>query len=65
MGYSPQQVKELEDAINARPCDLVVAATQMDLRRVLRINKPCEPVRYELQVIGQLTLADLLGERFA
>ena len=42
MGYSPQQVEELGDTVNATPCDLVVAATPIDLRRVLQINKPCE-----------------------
>jgi predicted GTPase len=62
MGYRPQQVKELEDTINATPCDLDMAATPLDLRRVLRINKSCERVRYELQETGQPTLANLLGE---
>jgi predicted GTPase len=65
MGNGPQQVKELQDAINATICDLIVAATPLDLRRVLRVNKPCERVWYDLQEIGQPTLADLLGERFA
>jgi len=65
MGYGPQQVKELEETINATPCDLVVVATPIDLRRVAHIEKPCDRVRYELQEIGQPTLADLLSERFA
>jgi predicted GTPase len=65
MGYGPQQVKELEETINATPCELVVVATPIDLRRVARIDKPCDRVRYELQEIGQPTLADLLSERFA
>ena len=65
MGYGPQQVKELEETINATPCDLVVVATPIDLRRVAHIEKPCVRVRYELQEIGQPTLADLLSERFA
>lgn len=65
MGYGSQQVKELEQTINATPCDLVVVATPIDLRRVAHIEKPCDRVRYELQEIGQPTLADLLSERFA
>jgi predicted GTPase len=65
MGYGPQQVKELEETINATPCELVVVATPIDLRRVARIDKPCDRVRYELQEIGQPILADLLSERFA
>jgi predicted GTPase len=65
MGYGPQQVKELEDTINATPCELVVVATPIDLRRVARIDRPCERVRYELQEIGQPTLEDPLREMFA
>jgi predicted GTPase len=65
MGYGPQQVKELEGTINATPCELIVVATPIDLRRVAHIERPCERVRYELQVIGQPTLADLLSEMLA
>lgn len=65
MGYDPRQVKELEKTINATPCDLVMVATPIDLRRVVQISKPCDRVRYDLQEIGQPTLADLLSERFA
>ena len=65
MGYGPRQVKELEKTINATPCELVMVATPIDLRRVVQISKPCDRVRYHLQEIGQPTLADLLSERFA
>lgn len=65
MGYRQEQTKELEETINATPCDLVIVATPIDLRRIMRINKPCDRVRYELQEIGQPTLADILKERFS
>ena len=65
MGYGPQQVKELEETINATPCELVVVATPIDLRRVARIDRPCDRVRYELQEIGQPTLEDPVREIFA
>lgn len=65
MGYGPQQVKELEETINATPCELVVVATPIDLRRVARIDRPCDRVRYELQEIGQPTLEDPVREMFA
>jgi predicted GTPase len=65
MGYGQRQIKELEQTINATPCDLVVVATPIDLRRIVQIDKPCDRVRYELQEIGQPTLADLLQDRFA
>jgi len=65
MGRGPLQAKAPEDTNSTTPCDSVVATTPLDLRRVLRIKMPCERVRYELQEIGQPTLADLPGERFA
>jgi predicted GTPase len=65
MGYGPQQTSDLEETINAVPCDLVVVATPIDLRRVAKINKPSVRIRYELQEIGRPTLLDLLQDRFA
>jgi len=60
MGYSTEQIHDLQETINATPCDLVLIATPIDLRRVLKLNRPAQRVRYELQEIGQPTLEDLL-----
>jgi len=65
MGYGARQIQELEETINATPCDLVIVATPIDLRRVLKINRPSQRVRYELQEIGRPTLQDVLGKAFA
>jgi predicted GTPase len=64
MGYGAKQVQDLQDTINATPCDLVIIATPIDLRRVLKINRPTQRVRYELQEIGRPTLQEVLGARF-
>lgn len=59
MGYSGQQVKDLEATINAVECDLVVSGTPIDLTRVCKnIKHPMLRVRYELQEIGKPDLAD-------
>ena len=60
MGYGAQQIAELEATINAVPCDPVVFGTPLDLRRVLSLRHPAVRVRYEVQEIGQSTLADVL-----
>jgi predicted GTPase len=65
MGYTQEQTRELEQTINATPCDLVIIATPIDLRRVVNIDKPSQRVRYELQEIGQPTLSEVLKETFA
>jgi len=55
MGYGAKQVHELEAALTATPADIVLAATPIDLTRVLRIEKPVVRVRYELEpVTGSL-----------
>jgi len=64
MGYGDAQIRELEQTINNTPADLVLIGTPIDLRRVLKLKRPAQRVRYELQEIGQPTLADLLKEKF-
>jgi predicted GTPase len=64
MGYGPDQVRELGETINNTPSDLVLVATPIDLRRVVEINRPSQRVRYELQEIGQPTLAEILEAKF-
>ncbi len=64
MGYSPQQIKDLEKTINDTDCESVVIATPIDLRRIVDIKKPACQVQYELQEIGVPTIAEVL-ENFA
>jgi predicted GTPase len=64
MGYGDEQIRDLEETINATPCDLVLAATPVDIRRLLKVRYPVDRVRYELQVIGRPTLEEILLRRF-
>jgi predicted GTPase len=64
MGYGEEMVKDLEKTINSAKVDLVISATPIDLTRIIKVNKPMQRVRYELQEIGQPTLADLLKAKF-
>jgi len=63
MGYGREQTEELEQTIARTPCDVVLIATPIDLRRVLHIAQPSQRVGYELQEIGSPTLMDVLAER--
>ncbi len=60
MGYGEQQMRDLEATISRTPADVVLIATPIDLRRVIKIDKPALRVRYELQEIGKPDLADVL-----
>jgi len=62
MGYSPHQMKELEETINATPADVIIIGTPVDLRRFLKLNKPAVRVRYELKELGKPDLEDVLRE---
>ncbi|MFQ5343460.1 MAG: cyclic 2,3-diphosphoglycerate synthase, partial [Anaerolineae bacterium] len=64
MGYSDQQIRELEETIHATPADQVLIATPIDLGRLIQLDKPAHRVRYELQVIGRPTLEEIIRERF-
>jgi predicted GTPase len=64
MGYGDAQIHDLEETINAADCDLVLSATPIDLRRVLKVRHPMDRVQYELQVIGQPTLEEILAQKF-
>jgi predicted GTPase len=63
MGYGRQMIQELEQTINSAEADLVIVGTPIDLGRFLKINKPVQRARYELQEIGRPTLADVLKAR--
>ena len=62
MGYGDKQIAELQETINAIDCDLVLSGTPIDLRRVLKVNKPVVRVRYELDEIGHPNLEDVLKD---
>ena len=64
MGYGEAQMKDLEETINKADVDMVIVGTPIDLTRVIKLNKPYQRVRYELQEIGKPTLQDILMKKF-
>jgi predicted GTPase len=62
LGYGEKQVAELKETIDRTPCDVVVIGTPIDLRRVIAINKPTVRVKYELKVLGPVSLEQILDE---
>lgn len=63
MGYSEQQIADLEATINRADCDLVVFSTPTDLSRLLHINKPALRARYEYKDHGPPFLKDVLAQK--
>ena len=62
MGYSAEQLKELEAAINKSDCDVVVSGTPIDLTRIIKVNKPIVRVSYRLQEKSKPDLEDVITD---
>ncbi|MEM2737836.1 MAG: cyclic 2,3-diphosphoglycerate synthase, partial [Candidatus Bathyarchaeia archaeon] len=62
LGYGEKQMAELYETIARTPCDVVVIGTPVDLRRVMTINKPTVRVKYELKVLGPISLDHVLDD---
>jgi predicted GTPase len=62
MGYSDQQLADLETTINNTDCEAVVIGTPIDLSRVINIKHPHTRVYYDLQSIGEPTLKNVMDE---
>jgi predicted GTPase len=61
MGYSDEQLRELERTIDAVDCDVVVSATPIDLTRLVDCRHPIRHATYELEEIGRPALSELLA----
>ena len=60
MGYSLAQMRELEETINAIPCDLVLVATPIDLERLIKLKKQSLRVTYDVEELGPPRLPELI-----
>ncbi len=56
MGYAPEQISELKETIERAPCDLVLIATPIDLRRLLNLNKELVRISYEIEELEGMEL---------
>ncbi|MDH5641480.1 MAG: cyclic 2,3-diphosphoglycerate synthase [Nitrospira sp.] len=54
MGYGPAQLHDLEQTIRRVACDLVLIATPVDLRRLIKIGQPTARVTYRFEEIGRM-----------
>ena len=65
MGYSRQQLADLEETINQADCDLVLFATPIHLTRIVSINKPTIRVRYEYKDHEGASLQETLKHKLS
>jgi predicted GTPase len=62
VGYSATQLDALRATIDAVDADLVVAATPVDLARLMSVGKPMVRARYEFAETGEPRLGDLVDD---
>ena len=60
MGYSDEQLAELEETIDACECDVVVTGTPIDLTRLIHSRHPLRHASYALEEAGGAALAEVL-----
>ena len=65
MGYGEQQLKDLNATIAAVDCDAVIIGTPINLTRIIDIAKPTVRVKYDLEVLSDTPLAELLADVIA
>lgn len=63
MGYSKEQMADLEKTINRIPAELVIIGTPIDLRRIVKFNKPSVRIRYELEEVKKGQIARIIKEK--
>ncbi|MHC4859618.1 MAG: GTPase [Planctomycetota bacterium] len=62
MGYSDQQIADLQATVNSSDADLVVVGTPINLGRLIRIDKPHVWARYDVEFQGRPDLCDVIEE---
>jgi len=60
LGYSKEQLKELEETINKVDCDYVIIGTPVDLRNVINIKHKTIRIYYHYEEAGIPTLKELI-----
>jgi predicted GTPase len=65
MGYSPQQLADLNETVKRTPADLIIVGTPIDLRKLLNDPRKMVRVRYDLKPVRGPKLADLIKKILA
>ncbi len=61
-GYTPEQLRDLEETIKRTPADAVVLGTPADITLLLNIDKPVVKATWELKIVEGPTIRELVDE---
>ncbi|MEM2528727.1 MAG: cyclic 2,3-diphosphoglycerate synthase [Ignisphaera sp.] len=62
VGYTRQQLNDLEKTIDDIECDVVVLGTPADISRIIKINKPIVRVRFNLKIVDGMSIKEIVDE---
>ncbi|MEM1873140.1 MAG: cyclic 2,3-diphosphoglycerate synthase [Acidilobaceae archaeon] len=62
LGYTEEQLRDLERTLERIPAETVVLGAPIDLARVIRLDKPIARVSYEVEIVEGPSLEELVEE---
>ncbi len=61
-GYTPEQLRDLEETLRRVDADAVVMGTPADITRLIKIDKPVTRITWELKVIEGPSIKEVIDE---
>ncbi|MFX1428097.1 MAG: GTPase, partial [Promethearchaeota archaeon] len=62
MGYTDQQIEDLEKTLNNVKADIILNGSPIDLTKLIKVNKPIIKVSYDIESIGSPSIEDILDK---
>ncbi len=62
LGYTPEQIRDLEETIRRTPADVVIMGTPARIEEVIKIDKPIVRARWRLKVLDGPSISQLIDE---
>jgi len=60
MGYTDQQIEDLEKTLNNVKADIILNGSPIDLTKLIKTNKPIVKVSYDIESIGSPSIEEVL-----
>ncbi len=59
-GYTPEQLRDLEETLNNVKADTIVLGTPSDITKLIKVNKPVVKVKFRVKVVEGPTIEELI-----
>ena len=62
MGYTDQQIEDLEKTLNKVKADIILNGSPIDLKKLVNVNKPIVKVSYDIEPVKEPTIEKVLDD---